>query len=124
MHRAEGVLTNRRGADAYWNTTEALTRARKRVLVMKSIFGHCAAFVMLLSTLAIAETVYVDYNDAIDFSKFKTYAWGQGANPNAIQDSIMLQSAQSEINSQLGIKGLQMVQESQNPHLVEVVSAA
>lgn len=85
------------------------------------LFG--AMLVCLLSTIALAESVYVDYNHAIDFSKFKTYAWGQGPNPNAIQDSILLQSAQSEINSQLGMKGLQMVQESQNPDIVVVMSS-
>ncbi len=77
----------------------------------------------LLSTIALAENVYVDYNHAINFSKFKTYAWGQGANPNAIQDSILLQSAQNDVNSQLALKGLQMVQESQNPDVVVVMSS-
>jgi hypothetical protein len=77
----------------------------------------------LLSTIALADNVYVDYNHAIDFSKFKTYAWGQGANPNAIQDSILLQTAQSDVNSQLALKGLQMVQESQNPDIVVVMSS-
>jgi Domain of unknown function (DUF4136) len=85
-----------------------------------------ASFLMtlcLLSTIAIAENVYVDYNHAIDFTKFKTYAWGQGPNPNAIQDSILLQTAQSDVNSQLQLKGLQMVQESQNPDVVVVMSS-
>jgi hypothetical protein len=90
---------------------------------MKTRIPFCAMLVCLLSTIALAESVYVDYNHAIDFSKFKTYAWGQGPNPNAIQDSILLQSAQSEINSQLGMKGLQMVQESQNPDIVVVMSS-
>jgi hypothetical protein len=90
---------------------------------MKTRITFCAMLVCLLSTIALAESVYVDYNHAIDFSKFKTYAWGQGPNPNAIQDSILLQSAQSEINSQLGMKGLQMVQESQNPDIVVVMSS-
>lgn len=90
---------------------------------MKTRILFCAMLVCLLSTIALAESVYVDYNHAIDFSKFKTYAWGQGPNPNAIQDSILLQSAQSEINSQLGMKGLQMVQESQNPDIVVVMSS-
>jgi hypothetical protein len=65
----------------------------------------------------------VDYNHGTDFKKFRTYAWGQAHNPNAIQDSIMLQNVQQEINSQLSVKGLQMVQENQNPDLVVVLSS-
>ena len=65
----------------------------------------------------------MDYNHHIDFSKFRTYAWGQGANPNAIQDSILLQSAQQAIESQLNAKGLRKVQESENPDLVVVTGS-
>ena len=90
---------------------------------MKTRMASLAVTLCLLSTIAIADNVYVDYNHAIDFSKFKTYAWGQGPNPNAIQDSILLQTAQSDINSQLALKGLQMVQESQNPDIVVVMSS-
>jgi len=90
---------------------------------MKTGIAHYAALICLLAAGALAQSVYVDYNHDVDFSKFKTYAWGQGANPNAIQDSILMQSAQQAINSQLGMKGLQMVQESQNPDLVVVASS-
>lgn len=82
-----------------------------------------AMLISLLSAVALAQTVYVDYNHKVDFTKFKTYAWGQGANPNAIQNSILLQSAQQEIDSQLTAKGLQKVQESQNPDLIVVTSS-
>ena len=90
---------------------------------MKTRMASLVVTLCLVSTIALAENVYVDYNHAIDFAKFKTYAWGQGANPNAIQDSILLQSAQSDVNSQLQLKGLQMVQESQNPDVVVVMSS-
>ncbi len=90
---------------------------------MKTRIASLVVTLCLVSTIALAENVYVDYNHAIDFTKFKTYAWGQGANPNAIQDSILLQTAQSDINSQLQLKGLQMVQESQNPDIVVVMSS-
>jgi hypothetical protein len=90
---------------------------------MKTRMASCVATLCLLSTIALAENVYADYNHAIDFSKFKTYAWGQGPNPNAIQDSILLQTAQNDVNSQLQSKGLQMVQESQNPDIVVVMSS-
>jgi Domain of unknown function (DUF4136) len=90
---------------------------------MKTRMASFVVTLCLVSTIAIAESVYVDYNHAIDFTKFKTYAWGQGPNPNAIQDSILLQTAQSDVNSQLQLKGLQMVQESQNPDIVVVMSS-
>ncbi len=90
---------------------------------MKTRMASLVVTLCVLSTIATAENVYVDYNHAIDFSKFKTYAWGQGPNPNAIQDSILLQTAQSDVNSQLALKGLQMVQESQNPDVVVVMSS-
>jgi uncharacterized protein DUF4136 len=91
--------------------------------VVKTKVVRCTALLCLLSAIAFAQTVYVDYNHGIDFSKFKTYAWGQGPNPNAIQDSILLQNAQQDVNSQLGMKGLQMLQESQNPDLIVVMSS-
>ena len=90
---------------------------------MKIRIARCAALICLLAVGALAQTVYVDYNHGVDFTKFRTYAWGQGANPNAIQDSIMMQNAQQTINSQLTLKGLQMVQESQNPDLIVVASS-
>src|SRR5437867_9099202 len=90
---------------------------------MKTRIARCATLICLLATGALAQSVYVDYNHSVDFSKFKTYAWGQGANPNAIQDSILMQNAQQAINSQLQMKGLQMVQESQNPDLIVVASS-
>jgi hypothetical protein len=90
---------------------------------MKTRFTCCMFLSCLLPIAAAAQTVYVDYNHDVDFMKFKTYAWGQGANPNAIQDSILLQNAQQEINSQLTLKGLQVVQESQHPDLIVVTSS-
>jgi hypothetical protein len=101
------------------NPLEAVKEEYKN---MKTRLTHCVALMLLFSAAALAQT-YVDYNHAINFSNFKTYAWGQGPNPNAIQDSILLQTAQSDINSQLGMKGLQMVQESQNPDLIVVMSS-
>src|SRR5215831_15389551 len=92
-------------------------------MAMKTRTSFCAMLVCVFSTIAVAQTVYVDYNHNVDFTKFKTYAWGQGTNPNAIQDSILAQTAQQEINSQLAAKGLKMVQESEHPDLVVVTSS-
>lgn len=90
---------------------------------MKVKLSICATLICLCSAVALAQSVYVDYNHNTDFTKFKTYAWGQNANPNAIQDSILMQSAQQSIDSQLTAKGLQKVQESQNPDLIVVASS-
>lgn len=90
---------------------------------MKAKISFCAMLICLLSAGALAQSVYVDYNHNVDFTKFKTYAWGQSQNPNAIQSSILMQSAQQAIDSQLTAKGLQKVQESQNPDLIVVTSS-
>jgi len=92
-------------------------------MTMKVKVAFCTTLICLWSVAALAQTVYVDYNHNVDFTHFKTYAWGQNANPNAIQDSILMQSAQQNIDSQLTAKGLQKVQESQNPDLIVVASS-
>jgi hypothetical protein len=55
-------------------------------------------------------------------SRSTNYAWSQSRNPNALQDSILLQTAQEDIDAQLAAGGIQMVEESQNPDLIVVVS--
>lgn len=90
---------------------------------MKVRVAFCTTLISLLSAAALAQTVYVDYNHNADFTKFKTYAWGQNENPNAIQDSILMQNAKQSIDSQLTAKGLQKVEESQNPDLIVVASS-
>ncbi len=77
---------------------------------------------LLLATAPIfAQQVSVNYNHEANFSQFHTYAWG-GNNTNAIQNSILAQVAQQDINSALQGKGLQMVQENQNPDLIVTAS--
>jgi len=90
---------------------------------MKIKVGFGAMLICLWSALAAAQSVYVDYNHSVDFSKFKTYAWGQGANQNAINDSILAQSAHQAIDAQLSAKGLQKVEESQHPDLIVVTGS-
>ena len=90
---------------------------------MTTRVSFCAMLICLFSALAAAQTVYVDYNHNADFTKFKTYAWGQGQNPNAINDSILKQNAVQAIDSQLSAKGLQKVDESQHPDLIVVTGS-
>ncbi len=84
---------------------------------MKTRFAFCAMLLCMASTLALGQQVSVNYNHSQDFSQFHTYAWGSN-NANQIQNSILAQVAQQDINTALQGKGLQMVQESQNPDLI------
>ena len=82
-----------------------------------------ALFLLLLcvSIGATAQQVSVNYNHNQSFANYHTYAWGSN-NQNAIQNSILAQVAQQDINSALQAKGLQMVQENQNPDLIVLAS--
>ena len=75
----------------------------------------------LMSVTALAQQVSVNYNHSQDFSQFHTYAWGSN-NANQVQNSILAQVAIQDINAQLQGKGLQMVQENQNPDLIVLAS--
>lgn len=75
----------------------------------------------LISMTALAQQVSVNYNHSQDFSQYHTYAWGPN-NANQVHNSILAQVAQQDINSQLQGKGLQMVQENQNPDLIVLAS--
>lgn len=76
-----------------------------------------SALVLALSVVAGAQQVEVNYNHNQNFANFHTYAWATN-NQNQIQDSILAQTAKQDIDSALQSKGLQMVDESQNPDLL------
>jgi hypothetical protein len=88
---------------------------------MKAKIVFCALVVCLASSLAMAQQVSVNYNHEANFSQYHTYAWGSN-NKNAIQNSILAQVAQQDIEAAMSAKGLQKVQESQNPDLVLTAS--
>src|ERR1035438_4627074 len=88
---------------------------------MKTKFAVLALAVCLVATMAVAQQVSVNYNHQANFSQYHTYAWGSN-NANQIQNSILAQVAQQDINTAMQGKGLQMVQESQNPDLVLIAS--
>ncbi len=87
---------------------------------LRILFG--LALICLMSSVASAQSIYVDYDHSLDFSQFHTYAWGQQPNPNQIRNPFLAQEAQTQINAQLQSKGLQLVQESQNPDLIVIAS--
>jgi len=75
------------------------------------------ALCLLIVAPVMAQQVSVNYNHGVNFSQFHTYAWGS-ENTNQIQNSILAQVAQQDINNAMQSKGLQMVQENQNPDLI------
>jgi len=79
------------------------------------------AVLMFLVSAAMAQKVNTDWQHGTDFSKFKTYAWGES--PHPIQDSIWNQRIISGIDGQLTEKGLQKVSAEQNPDLIVVYNA-
>ncbi|MFY9843683.1 MAG: DUF4136 domain-containing protein [Terriglobales bacterium] len=84
---------------------------------MKTRLAFSALAICLISTLATAQQVSVNYNRSQSFAAYHTYAWGS-QNANKIQNSILAQEAQQDINAAMQGKGLQLVQENQNPDLI------
>jgi hypothetical protein len=77
--------------------------------------------VCMITSAALAQQVSVNYNHNASFSQYHTYAWGSN-NKNQIQNSILAQVAQQDIEAAMSAKGLQKVQESQNPDLLLTAS--
>ena len=88
---------------------------------MKIKFALCTMLACMASAIALGQTVSVNYNKSQDFSQYHTYTWASN-NANQIQNSILAQQAQSDINTAMQGKGLQMVQESQTPDLILLAS--
>ena len=76
-------------------------------------------FFLFLPVVAQAQKVNVDFDKTTDFSKFKTYSWGQGTpNPNPLGHQRIV----AGIESQLALKGLQKVES--NADIVVIYHAA
>jgi hypothetical protein len=88
---------------------------------MKTKYLLCAMLACIASAVALGQTVSVNYNHSQDFSGFHTYIWASN-NANQIQNSILAQQAKSDVDSALQAKGLQLVQESQNPDIIVLAS--
>jgi hypothetical protein len=89
---------------------------------MKSKMLILAGLLCFTSTVASAQTVYVNSSPNANFGSYHTYAWGQSPNPNQVASSFLAQEAQNQINTQLQSKGLKMVQETENPDLIVIIS--
>jgi len=92
---------------------------------MKIKFVLCAllaaAFISGASTIAVGQQVSVNYDHGQDFSQFHTYAVDI-TDPNQIANSILAQSALSDVNNALMGKSLSKVELSANPDLIVTVS--
>jgi hypothetical protein len=84
---------------------------------MKTRFGLCAMVASMGFAVALGQQVSVNYVRTQNFSIYHTYAWGSN-NANQIQNSILAQQAKSDIDTALQSKGLQKVEEAQNPDLL------
>jgi hypothetical protein len=82
---------------------------------IKLVLGALA--ICLVSTIATAQQVSVNYNHNQSFAGYHTYAWASN-NANQVQNSILAQVAQQDIDSALQGKGWMKVQESQNPDVI------
>ena len=71
----------------------------------------------LASTAMLGQQVSVNYNHNASFAQYHTYAWGSD-DKNKIRNSILAQVAQQDIEAAMQQKGLQKVEESQNPDLI------
>jgi hypothetical protein len=88
---------------------------------MKTRIVLSALAVFWMVSAVMAQEVSVNYNHEKSFAQYHTYAWG-GNNQNQIANSILFEQAQQDINSALQAKGLQKVQENQNPDLIVTAS--
>src|SRR5277367_6679870 len=92
---------------------------------MKTKFMLCAllvaGFVSGASKMAVGQQVSVNYDHGQNFSGFHTYAVDI-TDPNKIANSILAQSAMSDVNNALQGKGLSKVELSANPDLIVTVS--
>jgi hypothetical protein len=84
---------------------------------MRTRLAWCVVLVCITSTTAIGQQVSVNFNHSQSFAQYHTYAWGS-ENANKVQNSILAQVAEQDIDSALQGKGLQKVQEDQNPDLL------
>ena len=84
---------------------------------MKTNIAICALMLCVASTITTAQQVSVNYDHNASFAQYHTYAWGSN-NANEIKNSILAQVAHQDINTAMQGKGLQMVQESQNPDII------
>jgi hypothetical protein len=86
---------------------------------LKSVW--CAILLCMTATLALGQTVSVNFNQSQSFAGYHTYAWGLD-NTNQVKNSILAQVAMQSIDSALQGKGLTKVEANQTPDLIVTAS--
>ena len=74
---------------------------------------------LLLGTMALAQSVTYDFDGLADFSKFKTYTWVRG---NPVPDELNHRRIVQAIEAQLSLKGLAKV--DSNPDVLAAYHAS
>jgi hypothetical protein len=90
-------------------------------MIMKVKLAALAMLVCITSTIALGQTVSVNYNHSQSFTQYHTYAWGSD-NANKVQNSILAQAAVQNIDTALQGKGWQKVDVGQNPDVFVTAS--
>lgn len=90
---------------------------------MRTSFALFLALMMTcsLAVTALAQDVNVDWQRGTDFSKFKTYTWGESQHP--LKDDMWAQRVVGLIEDQLKAKGLTKVDAGASPSLTVVYNA-
>jgi len=88
---------------------------------MKLKVALCTMLLSITSTIAFGQQVSVNYDHSQSFAQYHTYAF-ENNDPNQIANSILAQSAVSDVNTALQGKGLSKVDMSANPDLILLVS--
>ncbi|MFY9937008.1 MAG: DUF4136 domain-containing protein [Silvibacterium sp.] len=88
---------------------------------MKKRVALFAVLMSITSAIAVAQQVSVNYDHSQSFAQYHTYAF-ENNDPNQIANSILAQSAVSDVNTALQGKGLSKVDMSANPDLILLVS--
>jgi hypothetical protein len=80
-----------------------------------------AAWLRLLGTIALAQSVTYDYDRAANFSKYRTYAWTRG---NELTEELTHASVVRAIDAVLVAKGLAQVEPGANPDVLVAYHAS
>jgi hypothetical protein len=84
-----------------------------------------AALLFFLTTpLWTQNDVHITYNHAVDFTQFRTYAWGEMPKPSQIKNPQLAKVAQDRLNAILSAKGLRMVSLTEKPDLILTAAGA
>jgi len=89
--------------------------------VKKFSWFALVALICMISAIASAQNVNVDWKRGTDFSPFKTYAWG--ISPRPVNDPLWHQRILDNIDGALAGKGLVKVDLNANPDMIVVYSA-